>query len=237
MYQGLKDMGYLIHSSGSSTVIYLRNRDDILEKIPLNGEIGVISTLKGRSYIYTLEEGMVVRHVVHGGIFRHITGDRFWGVNRSLREIKVSHYLIKNNVLTPEIIAVRHIKTGMFYRIWVISRFVPESRDLLEYLNAYKEDVITMMEKTGTFIRRIHDLGVFHPDLQVKNILVDSYSRLWILDLDKARYMNHLPRFARSMNIKRFLRSCRKRIAMGEVLLPEGWEQAFLNGYTGGMDI
>ena len=233
MHMKLEDMGYGVYSKGNTTIVYSYDKSDILEKIPLDGEIGEPSDLSGRAYIYKLEDDMVVRHVIHGGAFRHITRDRFLGLGRSLRELKVSHYLIEKNVLTPEIIAIRYIRDGIFYSIWVISRLVPNSSDLLEYVKTYQYKVPAIMEKAGILVRRIHELGVFHPDLQIKNILVDSDSRLWMLDLDKARYMGYVPSLARRMNINRFFRSCKKRSARGEILLPKGWEQAFLKGYSG----
>jgi hypothetical protein len=239
--------GYGIIKTGNTTHI---QKDYLPEHIiPASGPIGEPSPITGRSNMRMLGNDMIVRELMHGGFFGNITGRSFLGTSRSVRELKISNYLIENGIRTPEIPAVRFIKCGMFYSIDVITRLVPDSIDLLTWLEKYrlgqKGEVLrfaqnswqdnlftTIFHETGSLVRRMHDLGVWHADLHLKNILLDEYMNPWILDLDKARRLTMLPGFMRRMNLKRFFRSCRKWTGNGTISLLPDYRTIFLDGYN-----
>jgi len=148
-----------------------------------------------------------------------------------MRELKASAHLISRGILTPEIIAVRLIKEGPFYAIDVISRLIPGAVDLLMYLETVHEDSAELLKKSGMLIRKIHDSGVYHADLHIKNILLDDTKNLWVLDLDKAHQFDRLPGIMKQLNLKRFMRSVKKWQAKGRIHLPHEWTSIFLNGY------
>ena len=79
----------------------------------------------------------------------------------------------------------------------------------------------------------MHDLNVYHADCHLKNILLDSRQEPVICDLDKARRFHYLPRVAKTMNIRRFLRSCRKWQRKGRIELPADYASNLLKGYRG----
>jgi len=64
--------------------------------------------------------------------------------------------------------------------------------------------------RCGAVIRRMHDLGVFHADLQVENLLVGD-SAVHIIDFDNATIKPVVTRAARSRNLLRLKRSFEKR--------------------------
>jgi 3-deoxy-D-manno-octulosonic acid kinase len=55
----------------------------------------------------------------------------------------------------------------------------------------------------------MHDLGVWHADLQVKNIMTDG-AQIWLLDFDDARMEKPLSGLARARNLLRLRRSLEK---------------------------
>jgi len=222
---------YSIHKEKDTTIIYVSARKDLLNKIPLDGTIGSPSELRGRGKIYILDGNIVVRPLVHGGMLRAFTQDRFLIVKRSIRELKVSSYLISKGIPTPEVLAVRFIRKGIFYNICVISVLVPDSIDLMTYLETTRLDSRDVIKKTGELVRDIHGCGVFHSDLHIKNILLDKDLNLWILDLDKARRLAYMPPAVKWLNIKRFFCSCKKWEKKGRIVLPSGWEACFRQGY------
>ena len=161
----------------------------------------------------------------------------------------ISNYLRENNIRTPEVPAVRFIRSGIFYTIDVITRLVPCSIDLLTWLekfgleqkgevlrfaqNNWQDNLFTsVFYETGVLVRKMHELGVWHADLHLKNILLDDQMNPWLLDLDKALHLPVLPEFMRQMNLKRFFRSCRKWTGKGMISLLPDYRTSFLDGYT-----
>ncbi len=205
--------------------------------------------MTGRGNMRMLCDDMIVRELVHGGYFGNITGRRFLGTSRSIRELRISNHLIENGVRSPEITAVRFIRTGIFHSIDVISRLVPNSIDLLTWLEKFRAEqkgevlrfaqnnwqdnlFTTIFHETGSLVRRMHDLGVWHADLHLKNILLDEHMNPWIIDLDKALHLPVLPGFMRRINLNRFFRSCKKWTGKGTINLLPDYRTIFLDGYN-----
>jgi 3-deoxy-D-manno-octulosonic acid kinase len=227
----LEAMGYIIRKEDNLTLIYKPALPHLWDLAKTKGPMGETTTLTGRSPLRFIEPDMVVRSLMHGGIFRHITGKRFLSPNRTIRELKVSAYLAAHGIRTPEILAVRLIKEGLFYTIDVVSGFIPNSKDLLVHFEKDQKDNLELLKKSGLLIRQVHDLGVYHTDLHIKNLLLDNSGNLWVLDLDKAYQCDLLPEFMKQMNLKRFIRSIKKWQTKGRIHLPDKWASSFLDGY------
>ena len=227
--ESLKALGYRIHQDGATTLIVKPEID--VEKIPRTGPIGRPTTLKGRRQLRFLEPDLIVRELVHGGLFASLSSDRFYSPSRSIRELSISAYLISRGVPTPEIMGLRIIQKGWYKNIAVISRLVPKATDLIAYLATARENAGQCFENAGKLVRRMHDLNVYHADLHMKNFLLDSDTMMWLLDLDKAWRLPAMPSILRTMNIHRFFRSCRKWSRKGRIILPPDYSARFRKGY------
>jgi 3-deoxy-D-manno-octulosonic acid kinase len=228
---GLEAIGYTIHKEDNLTLICKPALTGLWALAKTRGPMGETTTMTGRCPLRFMEPDMVVRTLMHGGLFRHVTGKRFLSPIRTIRELKVSAYLASHGICTPEILAVRLIKEGMFYSMDVVSRFIPESKDLLVHFEKGHADNLGLINKSGSLIRQIHDLGVYHTDLHIKNLLLDNTGNIWVLDLDKAYQFESLPEFMKQMNLKRFMRSIKKWQTKGRIHLPDEWASSFLDGY------
>jgi hypothetical protein len=78
----------------------------------------------------------------------------------------------------------------------------------------------------------MHDQNIFHADLHLKNILLDSGMKPWLLDLDRSFHFKPLPQFLKDMNIKRFFRSCSKWSEKGIISPLSDYREIFLKGYN-----
>jgi 3-deoxy-D-manno-octulosonic acid kinase len=234
MATDLPALGYTTFHENRITVIHRSSLPELHYFAGVKGPLGEKSSLTGRSPIRTIEPNMVIRTLLHGGFFRHITGNNFLTPARTIRELAISNYLALHGIKTPDILAVRIQKKGIFCNIEVISRLVPDSIDLLTYLEKPRGDGKDIIMNAGMLINRIHNLGVYHADLHVKNLLLDSSRSIWVLDLDKAYRLKNLPSFLKRLNIKRFIRSLKKWQTRGRIYLPEAWEGSFMEGYEGG---
>jgi hypothetical protein len=90
------------------------------------------------------------------------------------------------------------------------------------------------MSAAGRLIRRAHDAGLIHPDLNLKNILVRSGAEpeAVLLDLDRGRLVGELSGRARRRMLERFWRSARKwERRTGQSLGPV-LKEAFTAGYS-----
>ena len=77
----------------------------------------------------------------------------------------------------------------------------------------------------------MHDAGIAHPDLNLRNILVAGDGGIVLLDFDRAaNYGRPAPPSARRRNLLRMSRSARKR---GDHLTPADWA-ALARGYGTG---
>lgn len=232
MTVNLENLGYAIREVPPYTIIYKRDLPRLRDLVSDQAVLGRQTSVTGRSVIRIIEPDLVVRTLTHGGMLRHMTGSRFLGIGRSLRELRTSAYLISRNILTPEIMAVRYMKKGIFSYIEVVSRMVPGSVDLLTYLEKPSGDGLALLRQTGRLIREVHRTGVYHSDLHVKNILLGNDKAPWIIDLDNAYRFSSLPELLKRRNISRFLHSLRKWEARKRITLPSRWQDAFMDGYT-----
>ncbi|HQJ10108.1 MAG TPA: lipopolysaccharide kinase InaA family protein, partial [Deltaproteobacteria bacterium] len=232
MNTDLENLGYAVRRLPPYTVIYKQSHPHLKELVSDHAVLGRQTSITGRSVIRIIEPDLVVRTLTHGGMLRRLTGPRFLGIGRSLRELRVSAYLISHNILTPEIMAVRYMKKGIFSYIDVVSRLVPGSIDLLTYLEKPSGDGLALLRQTGRLVCEVHRTGVYHTDLHVKNILLGKDKSPWIIDLDNAYRFSNLPALLKRRNISRFLHSLKKWEGRKRILLPDGWQEAFLDGYT-----
>jgi hypothetical protein len=232
MRKSLAELGYFIEKRNQTTFIYKSSRPELPDLIEKQESCGTLSDLQGRTQIRILEPDLVLRTLSHGGLFRHMTGQRFLSPARSLRELEISVHLIKSSVPTPEILALEILKKGPFCHITVISKLVPDSVDLLTYLEDHCEDSAEILQHTGGLIQKIHASGVYHADLHVKNILLDKDKKPWVIDLDKAYRFSTQGFLLKQKTLRRFIHSCRKWQKKGRIILPKGWEEALRDGYA-----
>jgi tRNA A-37 threonylcarbamoyl transferase component Bud32 len=161
----------------------------------------------------------VVRHYTHGGLLRKVTSDRFAGSERFFTEVRVSEHLRRRGVNTPEVLGllVQAGKLG-FRRGALVTRMVEGGQDLLVYLRS--EDGVrqladprtkrALIRSTARQVRKMHDAGVCHADLHVKNLLLAPAGRIFILDLDRAKVHGELGLSRRLANLIRLGRSLEK---------------------------
>ena len=159
----------------------------------------------------------LVRHCHRGGLLARILGDRYLDGGRFVREAAAAEALRQRGVPTPEIIAiVQHRAFPGVYRADVITREVPDSRDLAEALATLPpgEDGVArkraLMEATALLLRRMHDAGLRHADLNARNLLITADGTAMILDLDRAELADELPQRDRAAAFARLYRSLHK---------------------------
>ncbi len=163
----------------------------------------------------------VVRHYRRGGaVAAPLLGDRYVRATRPrpLAELEASRALLERGVDTPEVRAVAIYPSGAFYRGDVATRWIADAVDLAGAL--FGPEALTDADgrldacaAAGRLLRILHDRGVLHRDLNLKNILLEwtpRGPRPWVIDLDGCRIVDGLGPRRRAAMLERFERSLRK---------------------------
>ncbi len=172
----------------------------------------------------------VVRDYCHGGLFGKILRDIFWNSLRPLRELSICEAAGKSGIKTSEVIAiVKNRVLGPIYKCRLVSKEITGAIDLMELLlNAEKNKLVArkrqIINKTAKAVKEMHGAGIYHADLHLKNILIQSAAGkvdVYIIDLDKSRQYEKISLHQRMRNIMRLDRSVEKMIRNNRITFDE----------------
>ena len=93
-----------------------------------------------------------------------------------------------------------------------------------------------MLRKSGETIRKIHDAGIYHRDLNMNNLfVVEDGESIYVLDFDRAKISDKVGLRKRKGNLRRLLRSARKleRYSKSGFSFSDGDFELILRGYVG----
>lgn len=152
----------------------------------------------------------------------------------------------RRGIPTVEVMAALcHRGWGPVYRGELITREITGARDLVSFLldlgNSRSEKTIALGRETareaGRTVRLMHDRGVCHGDLNLKNLLVQvtgqGAPRVYIIDFDRSRIRGSLTTAERVRNLLRLNRSAEKWKAQG-IHITYGNRARFFQAYAGG---
>jgi len=80
------------------------------------------------------------------------------------------------------------VRSGLIYRADLLTVRVPGIRSLADRI-AEAPGSPVFWTGLGRGIRKFHDAGVFHADLNAYNVQVDRLDRLFLLDFDRGRIL------------------------------------------------
>ncbi|MFP3873198.1 MAG: 3-deoxy-D-manno-octulosonic acid kinase [Thiohalophilus sp.] len=176
---------------------------------------------------------LALRHYHRGGMPAKLCRDRYlWlGLERSRpwQEWHLLQTLYQRGLPVPRTVAARVCRTGMTYRADIITEVV-EASPLADWLEKKPLPPARLMA-LGQCLRRFHDEGVYHADLNARNILLDREGRITLIDFDRGRLRKPAASWQRA-NLKRLKRSLAKfrRDQQHFFFNDEDW-QALLRGY------
>jgi 3-deoxy-D-manno-octulosonic acid kinase len=181
----------------------------------------------------------LVRQCRHGGLFRAVTGQwYFTWPPRPFRELVVTEELRRRGVPTVEVLAACAIqRPSIFYRGCLVTRELADSEDFWSALQSGLVGRLgweTTLRAVAASIRAMHREGVYHADLNLKNILLRPDKNgvaSYLIDFDKAKlFLGELPTALATRNLDRLLRSTRKLDPQGNYFSASAWEE-FLDFY------
>ncbi|MCO5171980.1 MAG: hypothetical protein M9894_37250 [Planctomycetes bacterium] len=175
------------------------------------------AALVGRGRLARVDLGAagraIVRPLLRGGLLgklvRRVSFDRA----RALTELRVSAEAAARGAVVLDVLAAVTRPTGLGWRHGLVTREVEGAIDLAAALAAYPggRDRRRALRAAGAAVRRLHDAGVDHVDLNLKNVLLRPDGQALVIDLDRCRLgAGPAPAHVREENLVRLLRSWTK---------------------------
>jgi len=154
----------------------------------------------------------VLRHYYRGGLIGKIINDKYLFTGqkntRAACEFQLLNVLQGLTLPAPKPIAYRVTKQGPFYRADLLSSRIEHAQDLVAILSQ-RELAEQEWFEIGRVIRRFHDAGIYHHDLNSHNILIDHQKNVWLIDFDRGE-QRAVSSVWQQANMARLLRSFEK---------------------------
>lgn len=194
----------------------------------LHGWAGAIpqrSTFPGRGQVFAVPAPVgpgsgadiavrwAVRHYIRGGAVAMHLGDRHLrtGRPRPFREVAASSWARSRGIRSPRVIAAAMYTDGPFYRADIVTEVVEGAVTLADRLHETdgERGWLVAMAAAGDLARSLAETGLYHVDLNARNVLVDAEPEElpWIIDLDRARILGRPSPQAADRMLARLTRS------------------------------
>ncbi len=165
-----------------------RERDALFARAPRRG--------RGAAPSVALPDGgsVVLRRYRHGGLVGACAGTLFLGPRRALAELRVNARAEAAGAPVPHVLCLAAWPVlGPLWSALIGTAEEPEATSLLALLAARPDarERARLARETGAALRRLHDAGVEHRDLQLGNVLWSQSGaggRIVVIDLDRARF-------------------------------------------------
>lgn len=202
------------------------------------GDAAKSVTSGGRGGAWIIESthaSMVLRYYSRGGMVAHLSQQSyiytFMDRTRPVAELKLTRELFQAGLPVPEPIAAAVWRKGPVYKAALLIRRLSETVAMGTAINTMP---LTRWRDIGSTVRRFHDYGVDHADLNGFNILL-SDTAVFLIDFDRGKIRNPLTGSQqwRERNLARLKRSLMKLSDPEGLTLSEGWE-ALMEGYGAG---
>lgn len=151
----------------------------------------------------------LLRHYLRGGLAAALSAEHYLWLGeartRPLAELKLTLRLHADGMPVPRPVAVHYRQSGIGYTADIITDYLPDTRTLAQALAAGEVPLGTWAA-IGRTIRRFHERGVDHADLNAHNILLRGEDGIFLIDFDRAR-LRGKPGLWRDANLARLRRS------------------------------
>ncbi len=177
----------------------------------------------------------VLRHYRRGGLPGKLLSDRYLYLGpsrvRSVQEFSLLHSLLRQGLPVPSPIAAWYQRQGPMYRAALI---IERLEDVCSLLSLNQPEHTPLWEAAGRCIRRFHDAGVYHADLNATNILVrPEHEEVFLIDFDRGRQHSGAAADApwKAANLARLERGVYKHW-LPDAPSPEPLLKALIQGYA-----
>lgn len=147
----------------------------------------------GRGSIQLIEDegkSWVLRRYLRGGFAARFAHDGYLWLGeertRSFQELRLLAMLHERGLPVPPPVAGRYLRAALTYRADLITERLAGARSMEAVLGTGPLDD-ARWDAIGRCLRRFHDAGVQHADLNARNIMLGEQGEVWVLDFDRGR--------------------------------------------------
>ncbi len=183
-------------------------------------------------------EPAVGKRALHGGLLGPLLGRLYFSRRRVLDQVRAAVRLERAGVPTAAVLAVGTARAfGPLCTQAIVTRELRGAQNLFELAAAgpTRRRRREVLLQGADLLRRMHDAGFVHGDLNVGNLVLvrgPAGETLHVVDLDRGRFLRTISPRKRLGNLARLLRSYEKWIA-GSLRLSRRDEIHFLRCYGG----
>lgn len=190
-----------------------------IEDVSFNSQVwaqrsSIVGFAEGRGTTFFVQHqgrDFVLRHYQRGGLISRISKEKYiWlglRFTRPWREWDLLEKMLEKGLPVPVPAAIKVERIGLSYTADIMMHRIPHARTLMQILMG-EELTEGYWISIGSVIRRFHEKGVFHADLNANNILLDEGGRCFLIDFDRCKFKKsdlkwqkeNLLRLKRSLN-------------------------------------
>lgn len=197
---------------------------------------GIVGEARGRGSTLMLDTAFgpaVLRPYLRGGWAARFSPDHYlftgFARSRPIREARMLARLSTQGLPVPPPLAGVCVRHGVRYKGALLMRRIAPATPLAERLGELGCGDPAWVE-TGQVIRRLHEAGVVHADLNARNVLLGADGSVHLLDFDRARFAPRARARFRA-NLDRLRRSLAKSWPAGRAHeFPDCWD-SLMRGY------
>lgn len=132
---------------------------------------------------------LVVRHYHRGGLIGRLLKDTYlwsgYARTRAWREMHLLAALWRMGLPVPTPVAARVVVRGLWYQADLITARLP---DVVPLADVIVDLPVVILQQVGKTIRRFHHAGLYHVDLNPRNIVINLITEeVFLLDFDRCR--------------------------------------------------
>jgi len=186
-------------------------------------------------FVRSPQRRLALRHYRRGGLVAKLVRDAYLWLGelrtRPFHEWCLTYHLRRHGLPVPAPVAARYQRRGLFYTGDLITERIDEARSLASRLEESELPIADWIT-VGRCIRRFHEFGAYHADLNAHNILFDPAGVVWVIDFDRGELRGHrgLWRDANLVRLRRSLLKISDRLPPGHFTETD-W-QSLLAGYS-----
>ncbi len=197
----------------------------------------IVGFAEGRGTTFFIQHqgrDFVLRHYQRGGLVAKISEDQYlWTglrFTRPWREWVLLEKMQEKGLPVPIPAAINVERKGLLYTANIMMHRIPHSRTLTQALMS-EELSEGYWIAIGSVIRRFHEEGIYHSDLNANNILLDDGGRCYLIDFDRCGIRKSKLKWKKE-NLLRLKRSLNKFFNNEKVFhFSDGSWRSLLRGY------
>ncbi len=167
---------------------------------------------RGNSFFFNYaNREFVLRHFRRGGWVGRFVEDLYLGrapdSSRAFRELRLLAAMFTDGLPVPRPVAAAFTRYGCCHRIDLITERIPLAMPLADRMEESSLSQI-VWRQLGATVRQFHLKGIYHADLNARNILIDQEGAVFLIDFDRGEF--RAGHAWQEDNLNRLLRSLHK---------------------------